>query len=85
MLRRIRFLTQEQLSKALGVSETTIRNWEKGRAVPRLTIRQVKELCRVLDVSLDQLPDDFGPQLLQPGLKAAELPHDYTASDRELE
>lgn len=62
MLRRLRFMTQQELADALGVSKTTIRNWEKGRVVPELTIRQTKKLCKILGVTLDQLPDDLGPQ-----------------------
>ena len=54
-------LTQEAVAVELGVTDHTIRNWEKGRAEPRLTIRQVKKLCRLLNCSLDELPDDFGP------------------------
>ena len=29
-----RSLKQEELANALGVSEDTVRNWEKGRTVP---------------------------------------------------
>ena len=54
-------LTQEAVALALGVTDHTIRNWEKGRAEPRLTIRQVKKLCQILKCNLDDLPDDFGP------------------------
>ncbi len=54
-------LTQEAVALALGVTDHTIRNWEKGRAEPRLTIRQVKKLCQLLNCTLDELPDDFGP------------------------
>ncbi|OLP15626.1 transcriptional regulator [Leptolyngbya sp. 'hensonii'] len=54
-------LTQEALAQALAVTDHTVRNWEKGRAEPRLTIRQVKTLCRILQCSLEDLPDDFGP------------------------
>lgn len=58
-LREKRGLTQGAVAEALGVTDHTIRNWEKGRAEPRLTIRQVKKLCEVLSCSLNDLPDDF--------------------------
>ncbi|MDG2989322.1 hypothetical protein L3556_00020 [Candidatus Synechococcus calcipolaris G9] len=29
---------------------------------PQLSPRQVKNLCKALDITIDQLPDDFGPQ-----------------------
>lgn len=54
-------ITQEALAQALAVTDHTVRNWEKGRAEPRLTIRQVKALCRVLQCQLEDLPDNFGP------------------------
>jgi DNA-binding XRE family transcriptional regulator len=60
--RLLRRMTQQELADELGVSSTTIRNWESGRAVPNLTIPQVKKLCQVLEVNLEDLPDDFGPQ-----------------------
>ncbi|WP_204150822.1 helix-turn-helix transcriptional regulator [Leptolyngbya sp. CCY15150] len=61
LLRQQKELTQEDLAKALGVTDHTIRNWEKGRAEPRLTIKQVKALCKVLECELNELPDTFGP------------------------
>lgn len=54
-------LTQEALATLLGVTDHTVRNWEKGRSEPKLTIRQMKALCRALGCSLDDLPDNFAP------------------------
>jgi DNA-binding XRE family transcriptional regulator len=58
-LRRKAKVTQKVLAGALGVTDHTIRNWEKGREEPRLFIWQVKVLCRTLGCSLDDLPDSF--------------------------
>ncbi len=55
-------ITQQELADVLGVSRTTITNWETGRKVPNLTITQTKTLCEVLGVTLDELPNNFGPQ-----------------------
>lgn len=52
-------ITQEQLAKELGVTSRTIINWEGGHHEPRLTIRQVKALCRLFKKSIEEIPDDF--------------------------
>ncbi len=59
-LRVQRFMTQKQLAEALGVTETTIRNWEAGRSVPKLTPVQYKKLLEVLKITVEELPDQFG-------------------------
>lgn len=58
-LRVQRFLTQKQLADALGVTETTVRNWEAGRAIPKLTPVQYKKLLAILQITSDELPDQF--------------------------
>lgn len=54
--RRSKGLTQDQIASALGVSAQTISNWEKARSVPSLTIKQVRDLCNILDCSLADIP-----------------------------
>jgi DNA-binding XRE family transcriptional regulator len=54
-------LTQREIAEAIGVTEQTVRNWEQGKAIPRLTIPQMKTLCRLLKRSIDEVPDSFGP------------------------
>lgn len=60
-LRRIHDVTQKQVADALGVTIQTVSNWEVGRVEPKLTIRQLKALLRILQCSIDELPDDLGP------------------------
>lgn len=54
-------LTQEALASQLGVTDHTVRNWEKGRSEAKLTLKQFKLLCRVLGCTYEELPDSFSP------------------------
>lgn len=60
-LRKELDLTQKQIADALDVTEQTVRNWEQGKSIPRLTIPQMKTLCRLLQRSIEDVPDNFGP------------------------
>ncbi len=66
-LRSLRGVTQESLAKALGVSRNTVMRWETGRAIPQLTIAQVKALCETLKVGLNEIPNNFSSQQSQEG------------------
>lgn len=61
-MRLLRRIQQREIAEALGVTVHTISNWENGRREAKLTIRQTKALCKVLGCTLDDLPDDLGPQ-----------------------
>ena len=52
-------VTQQAIADVVGVSKTSVRNWEHGREEPRLFIWQIKALCQILNCSLDELPDYF--------------------------
>ncbi len=54
-------LTQKQVADAIGVSEQTVRNWEHGKHPPKLSIPQMKRLCKLLKRPIEQIPDEFGP------------------------
>ena len=56
-LRKQHNLSQRDIAQALGITDQTVSNWEQGRSEPRLTIRQVVLLCRILDCSLTYLDD----------------------------
>lgn len=44
-------MTQKQWAKALGVSNTTIVNWEKGNTEP--SISQLREMSKISGVPMD--------------------------------
>ena len=55
-------LTQREVAVAIDVSVQTVSNWETGRFKEvRLTLPQVKALYRVLEWTVEDLPDDFRP------------------------
>jgi DNA-binding XRE family transcriptional regulator len=58
-LRKELGLTQRDIAVALGVTEDTVANWENGRSIPKLTIPQVKELCRLLGLPIERIPNEF--------------------------
>ena len=57
-------LTQRDIGQVLGKTDQTISNWETGIYEPKMTPREFKRLCEVLQWSLDDIPEDFGPSAL---------------------
>ncbi len=55
-------LSQQELGSRIGVGLATISRWERGVSLPMLTVPQMKALCRELGKSIEELPDEFGPQ-----------------------
>jgi putative transcriptional regulator len=54
-------LTQAELARRIGVSDRAVRAWEKGEYPPTLTIPQIRSLCKELQITFEDLPDEFGP------------------------
>lgn len=50
-------LTQMKLAIAIGVSLTTISDWENGKSEPRL--KHIKLLLKILSCSFDELAEGF--------------------------
>ena len=42
-------LTQEEVSRSLGISKNTLINWEKGKSIPRAT--QMQKMCEIYNIS----------------------------------
>lgn len=53
-LRERQGLTQRQIAMELGVTETTVANWERGRSGLDW-IDRLNRLCKLLDCDLDEL------------------------------
>ena len=51
--RKIANLTQKGLAEAVGVSETTVINWEKGRSEP--TVNQAIKIAEAVNRPLDSI------------------------------
>ena len=54
-------LTQRDIALALDKTVQTISNWETVTYEAKLTLREIKALCRILKWTLEELPDDFRP------------------------
>ena len=51
--RKIAQLTQKELGAAVGVSESTVISWEKGRTEP--TVGQAQKISEVTGIPLDSI------------------------------
>jgi len=51
--RKDKKLTQEQLAEKLGISINAISKWERGLNLPDVSL--MKELCKILDITLNEL------------------------------
>lgn len=51
---RVPGLTIQRVAYWLEVSESTVRNWEKGRTIPRLTPEQYRAICSIYKCSLEE-------------------------------
>jgi predicted transcriptional regulator len=55
-------LTQQEFAIRCGIPTTTYYRWITGRTEAKMSIPQIKRMCLVLDMKLEELPDNFGPQ-----------------------
>jgi putative transcriptional regulator len=53
-MRRQAGLRAEEVAASIGVSYTTIRNWEQGRTIPTLNIFQTEKLLDIYSTSLNE-------------------------------
>ncbi|MBW4570612.1 MAG: helix-turn-helix transcriptional regulator [Tolypothrix carrinoi HA7290-LM1] len=43
------------VASIVGVGESSVRNWEKGRTIPKLRVDQTAALCRLYKCSIEEL------------------------------
>ena len=51
--------TQEEFAKRCGIPRRTYLRWISGETQAKLTPAQVKAICKELDISVFDIPDDF--------------------------
>lgn len=56
-------LTQGELARRIGVTDRAVRAWEKGEYPPTLTVPQIRILCRELQITFEELPNELGPTI----------------------
>ncbi|WP_250126158.1 helix-turn-helix transcriptional regulator [Chroococcidiopsis sp. CCMEE 29] len=54
-LRERKNLRTVDVASRVGVAESTVRNWEYGKTLPKLRIDQFKELLKLYECSFDDL------------------------------
>jgi putative transcriptional regulator len=53
------------VASRVGIAESSVRNWEKGRTIPKLTIDKVAVLCELYQCSITELAQAAQKSILQ--------------------
>lgn len=54
-------LSQDEFAMLCGISRASYQRWISGKCEVRLSIPQIKKMCRILGMSLEDLPDSLEP------------------------
>ena len=67
-IRQAAGMTQREWADLLGVTISTVSNWERGVQVPRLTFEQTRKMMDASGMTIDQLAEAYeGTQLVKLG------------------
>jgi putative transcriptional regulator len=61
---RVKLRTVDVASR-VGVGESSVRNWEKGRTMPKLTIDKTAALCLLYQCSIEELAQAVMESMVQ--------------------
>ena len=53
------------VASRIGIAVSSVRNWEKGRTIPKLTIDKVAVLCELYQCSISELAKAAQESILQ--------------------
>jgi putative transcriptional regulator len=62
------------VASRVGVGESSVRNWEKGRTIPKLTIDKTAALCLLYQCSIEELAQAVMESMAQSGEEAENMP-----------
>ena len=57
-------LTRRQVALAVGVVDSTVQKWEMDMHSPKLDPVQMRSLCHILQLTLDELADAANSELM---------------------
>jgi len=57
-------ITQAQIATELGYSRQSVNGWFTGKVEPKLSLKEWRKLAKLLNTSVDHLPETFAPQVM---------------------
>lgn len=70
---RVKLRTVDIASR-IGVAESSVRNWEKGRTIPTLSIDKTAALCHLYQCSIEELDLAVRESMVEAGEEAENMP-----------
>ena len=61
------------VASRVGIAESSVRNWEKGRTIPKLTIDKVAVLCELYQCSIVELAQAAQKSILKADANLAQI------------